>query len=58
MIFNQIFSRIESLVDSTETVEDTLPCKSDILSLRECRKGDKAVRIIILDLPADCVMTF
>ncbi|CAJ1953718.1 unnamed protein product [Cylindrotheca closterium] len=42
MVFNMIFSRIESLVDSTETVEDSIPCKSNILSLRECRKGDKS----------------
>ena len=43
MVFNKIFARIESLVDSNETVEDSIPCKSDILSLRECRKGDKSV---------------
>jgi len=42
MAFNNLFARIESLVDSNETVEDSIPCKSDILGLRECRKGDKA----------------
>eukprot|EP00980_Cylindrotheca_fusiformis_P015681 scaffold4518_cov149-Cylindrotheca_fusiformis.AAC.16 len=47
MAFNRLFARMESLIDNDEQVEDSIPCKSDLLNLRECRKEDKGVRFAL-----------
>ena len=44
MAMNRLFARIESLINSDGVIDEGIPCKSDILDLRECRKGeDKGV---------------
>jgi hypothetical protein len=39
MSFNRLMEHVDSLVKGEAEVEDKIPCKSDILSLRECGKG-------------------
>ena len=39
MALNGLFARMESLINSDGEVDDGMPCKSDILDLRKCRKG-------------------
>lgn len=44
MAMNRLFARMESLINSDGVIDEGIPCKSDILDLRECRKGeDKGV---------------
>ena len=48
MALNGLFARMESLINSDGEVDDGMPCKSDILDLRECRKGgDKGVSFFL-----------
>jgi len=39
MAFNSLLSHVASLITSEANVDDSIPCKSDILSLRDCVKG-------------------
>lgn len=39
MAFNGLLSHIASLVTSDAEVADSVPCKSDVLTLRDCVKG-------------------
>jgi hypothetical protein len=42
MAFNRLYKHIETLVrNDEEEVADNIPCKADILSIRECRKDGK-----------------
>ena len=42
MAFNRLYKHIETLVrNDDEEVADNIPCKTDILSIRECRKDGK-----------------
>ena len=41
MAFNRLYKHIETLIRTDEPVGDNIPCKSDILGVRECRKGGK-----------------
>ncbi len=49
MAFNRLYKHIESLLQTDDDVADSIPCKADILSVRECRKGGK-VRTKIANL--------
>ena len=46
MAFNRLYKHIESLIQTDDDVGDSIPCKADILSVRECRKGGKVRRKI------------
>lgn len=50
MAFNKLYKHIENLIQNDEEVADSTPCKADILSVRECRKGGKACDDLGLDL--------
>mmetsp|Transcript_6236 Transcript_6236/g.15175 ORF Transcript_6236/g.15175 Transcript_6236/m.15175 type:complete len:237 (-) Transcript_6236:1384-2094(-) len=50
MAFNRLYKHIESLIQTDDDVADNIPCKADILSVRECRKGGKACDELGLDL--------
>lgn len=41
MAFNKLYKHIEGLIQNDDDVADSVPCKTDILSVRECRKGGK-----------------
>lgn len=41
MAFNKLYKHVEGLVTNDEEVADSVPCKADILGVRECRKGGK-----------------
>lgn len=41
MAFNRLYKHIETLIRTDEAIADEIPCKADILSVRECRKDDK-----------------
>ena len=41
MALNRLYKHIENLIQNDEDVADSIPCKADILSVRECRKGGK-----------------
>lgn len=44
MAFNKLYKQIESLVQNDGDVADSIPCKANILGVRECRKGGKVRR--------------
>ena len=44
MAFNKLYKHIEGLIQNDDDVADSVPCKTDILSVRECRKGGKVRR--------------
>jgi len=50
MAFNRLYKQIETLIRTDDEVADSIPCKSDILSLRECRKGGKTCDDLGLEL--------
>jgi hypothetical protein len=51
MAFNRLYKHIETLVrNDDEEVADNIPCKTDILNIRECRKDGKACDGIGLEL--------
>jgi len=50
MAFNRIYKHIENLVRNDDEVADNIPCKVDILNIRECRKDGKACDDIGLEL--------
>mmetsp|Transcript_25794 Transcript_25794/g.70875 ORF Transcript_25794/g.70875 Transcript_25794/m.70875 type:complete len:238 (-) Transcript_25794:148-861(-) len=50
MAFNKLFKHIEGLIQNDDEVNDSVPCKADILTVRECRKGGKACDDLGLDL--------
>jgi len=50
MAFNRLYKHIEGLIQNDDDVADSVPCKADILSVRECRKGGKACDDLGLDL--------
>mmetsp|Transcript_66977 Transcript_66977/g.193545 ORF Transcript_66977/g.193545 Transcript_66977/m.193545 type:complete len:242 (+) Transcript_66977:58-783(+) len=39
MAFNSLLAHVASLVTSEGEVDDSIPCKSDVLTLRDCVKG-------------------
>ena len=41
MALNRLYKHIEDLIQNEEDVSDLIPCKADILSVRECRNGGK-----------------
>lgn len=49
MAFNRLYKHIETLIRTDEAIADEIPCKADILSVRECRKDDK-VRVGLLSI--------
>jgi len=50
MAFNRIYKHIENLIRNDDEVADNIPCKVDILNIRECRKDGKACDDIGLEL--------
>jgi len=50
MALNRLYKHIENLIQNDEDVADSIPCRADILSVRECRKGGKACDDLGLDL--------
>lgn len=50
MSLNKLYKQIENLIGNNEDVADSIPCKANVLSVRECRKGDKACDDLALDL--------
>jgi len=50
MAFNRLYKHIENLIQTDDEVADSVPCKADILSVRECRKNGKACDDLGLDL--------
>lgn len=50
MALNRLYKHIEDLIQNEEDVSDLIPCKTDILSVRECRNGGKACDDLGLDL--------
>jgi len=50
MAFNRIFKHIENLIRNDDEVADNIPCKVDILNIRDCRKNEKACDDIGLEL--------
>jgi hypothetical protein len=43
MAFNRLLAHVGKLVKSDDEIDSTIPCKTDILGLRECMKGDVKV---------------
>lgn len=41
MAFNRLYKHIEKLIITDDEIGPSVPCKTDILGLRECRKGGK-----------------
>ena len=41
MAFNRLYKKIETLIRTEDAVPSDIPCKSDILSVRDCRKSGK-----------------
>jgi hypothetical protein len=39
MAFNSLLAHVASLITTEANVDDSVPCKSDVLSLRDCVKG-------------------
>jgi hypothetical protein len=39
MAFNSLLAHVASLITSEANVDDSVPCRSDVLSLRDCVKG-------------------
>jgi uncharacterized short protein YbdD (DUF466 family) len=50
MALNRLYKHIENLIQNDEDVADSITCKADIQSVRECRKGGKACDDLGLDL--------
>lgn len=50
MAFNRLYKNIENLVRTNDEVADNIPCKADILNIRECRKDEKSCDDIGLEL--------
>ena len=47
MAFNRLYKNIENLVRTNDEVADNIPCKADILNIRECRKDEKVRKFSI-----------
>jgi hypothetical protein len=39
MAFNSLLAHVASLITNEANIDDSVPCKSDVLSLRDCVKG-------------------
>mmetsp|Transcript_15928 Transcript_15928/g.36881 ORF Transcript_15928/g.36881 Transcript_15928/m.36881 type:complete len:238 (+) Transcript_15928:162-875(+) len=50
MALNRLYKHVENLIGNNEDVADSIPCKANILSVRECRTGGKACDDLALDL--------
>mmetsp|Transcript_28489 Transcript_28489/g.69340 ORF Transcript_28489/g.69340 Transcript_28489/m.69340 type:complete len:239 (-) Transcript_28489:53-769(-) len=50
MAFNRLYKKIETLIRTEDAVPSDIPCKSGILSVRDCRKGGKACDDLGLEL--------
>jgi hypothetical protein len=46
MAFNRLYKQIETLIRTDDEVADDIPCKTDILRVRECRKGGKVRKLL------------
>ncbi|KAG7363613.1 hypothetical protein IV203_026974 [Nitzschia inconspicua] len=50
MAFNRLYKHIETLIRTDDEIADNIPCKADILSVRECRKDGKPCDDLGLEL--------
>lgn len=41
MALDRLYKHVEDLIQNNEDVTDSIPCKADILSVRDCRNGGK-----------------